>query len=60
MLLGLTELGQARPSNAQDECDVTPLGPAVGTNGSMPGDLDGDYGVDVADYKILPIRFTGP
>lgn len=46
--------------NEDDVCDFTPLGLAVQPNGTVPADLDGDCNVDLRDYAIWQLQFTGP
>ena len=46
--------------NATDVCDYTPLGATVQSNGTLRADCDGDCDVDLADFTIMGIEFTGP
>jgi hypothetical protein len=45
--------------NEEDECDFTPLGASVQSDGTLRGDLDGDCDVDLEDFSILQQDFTG-
>ncbi len=44
----------------QDVCCGTPLGVAVDETGRPIGDLDGDCDVDLADWAMMQVNFTGP
>ncbi len=46
--------------NETDVCDYTPLGATVQSNGTLRADCDGDCDVDLADFAIMGIEFTGP
>ncbi len=50
-------------ANEADVCDCTPpwIEPAlVEPDGSVKGDLDGDCDVDLEDFGLMQVRFTGP
>jgi len=46
--------------NALDVCDFTPLGSIAQPDGSLRADADGDCDVDLADWSIMQLEFTGP
>ena len=46
--------------NEADECDYTPLGTAVDSEGRPLGDIDEDCDTDLADYALFQDGFTGP
>jgi hypothetical protein len=47
-------------SDDQDVCCGTPLGVAVDETGRPIGDLDGDCDVDLEDWALMQLNFTGP
>ena len=46
--------------NDKDTCDYTPATILVDSNGTTIADLDGDCDVDLADYAIWQLSFSGP
>ncbi len=45
--------------NEDDVCDFTPPGADVQPNGTLRSDADGDCDVDLYDFAILQLEFTG-
>ncbi|MCP4591077.1 MAG: hypothetical protein GY842_10050 [bacterium] len=46
--------------NPQDACDYGPLGAPIDCDGRPRGDMDGDCDIDLADYAVFEVHFTGP
>jgi len=45
--------------NKTDVCNATPPGALTQPNGTLRADLDGDCDVDLADFDIMQVEFTG-